>query len=206
MRLKVQVPQAQLLVVDGESTDKTPLLAALHAKVIRSPKGRAQQLNTGARNSRTKWILFLHADTRLPKHFERAFQEAEAQHAQAGAFQLSIRGKHPLLPLLALGANLRSRWQGIALGDQACFIRRDIFLALGGFPSLPIMEDYAFALHLKAQKIPWLLVKQKVCTSGRRWDTNGFWHTWWLFRRFYHRFHHDPHFLLSKPAHYQDLR
>ena len=186
-------PQAERIVVDGGSGDGTAELAAGHARVVHCPAGRAVQLNAGARVARGEWLLFLHADTRLPLEFQHALRAAAEQGYEVGAFSLAIRGRHPLLPLLAWGANLRSRWRGIALGDQAPFMRRRFFDQRGGFPELALMEDYAFFRTLRRDGIGFFLSPLCVETSGRRWDVAGFWRTWWQMRLLRHRFDQGGH-------------
>ena len=190
-RLRRQAPEAEILVVDGGSRDDTVRRAAAYCRVLKSERGRANQLNRGARAAGGDWVLFLHADTRLPDNFLAAMEAAERRGLHVGAFRLRIAGSHPLLPLSSLGANLRSRFRRIFLGDQAMFIRRELFQELGGFPVQPLLEDYAFSLRLKRRPIPFYLSPLKVETSGRRWEQAGFFRTWWQMRRifrFYHRF------------------
>jgi len=134
-------------------------------------------------------VLFLHADTRLPDNFLAAIEAAERRGLHVGAFRLRIAGTHPLLPLSSLGANLRSRFRRIFLGDQAMFIRRELFHELGGFPVQPLLEDYAFSLRLKRRPIPFYLSPLKVETSGRRWEQAGFFRTWWQMRRIFRLYH-----------------
>ena len=207
-RLAAQAPEAERVVVDGGSRDGTPALAAPLARVIRceSPRpGRANQMNRGAWESGGDWLLFLHADTRLPEGFLLEIARAAGQGYQAGAFRLRIAGRHPLLPLLAWGANLRTRWLRIALGDQALFCSRALFTAQQGFPPLPLLEDYVFTLRLRQAGIPLYLARLAVETSGRRWDAQGFWRTWWRFRRIYWRFRREPD-LERLRAGYRDAR
>ena len=186
-RLHEQGPSAEVILVDGGSRDGTPDLAKPHCRVVAGERGRARQMNQGAALASGAWLLFCHVDTRLPGGFWEEIARAAGAGFQAGAFRLRIRGRHWLLPLLALGANLRTRWTGIALGDQALFCSRELFDAQGGFPTLPILEDYVFTLRLRKAGIPLYLARSAAETSGRRWDEQGFWRTWWQFRSIYRR-------------------
>lgn len=204
-RLEKQAPGAQRIVVDGGSSDGTPDLAQPLAAVIAAPRGRARQMNAGAAAATGDWLLFLHVDTALPAGFARDVEAADAAGYDAGAFRLRIAGRHPLLPVLAWGATLRTRWRRIALGDQAQFFRRTRFQQWGGFPDLPLMEDYALSRRVKAEGIPLYVAMAAVTTSGRRWDTQGFWHTWWTMRRAYWQFHRTAD-AAALAARYPDVR
>ncbi len=204
-RLARQAPRAERLVVDGGSTDGTAELAASLVRVIRGAGGRANQLNRGAWESRGAWLLFLHADTALPDGFADELARAAAGGYEAGAFRLRIAGRHPLLPLLAWAANLRTRWRGIALGDQALFCTRRLFVAQQGFPPLPLLEDYVFTLRLRRAGVPLFLAGRAVETSGRRWDQRGFIRTWWQFRTIYWRFRREPELERLRDE-YEDVR
>lgn len=190
-QLDEQGSSAEVILVDGGSRDGTPELAAPHCEVVKGERGRARQMNRGAAESSGEWLLFLHVDTRLPDGFLGEIARAAGAGFRAGAFRLRIRGRHRLLPLLALGANLRTRWGSIALGDQALFCSRELFDAQGGFPDLPILEDYVFTLRLRKAGIPLYLARNAVETSGRRWDEQGFWRTWWRFRSIYRRYRRE---------------
>lgn len=175
---------AELLVVDGGSTDGTLAIARAHAdRVLQAPRGRAAQLNAGACAARGERLLFLHADTQLPPEADRLIGAALAAGHHWGRFDVRIEGRHPLLPVVAALMNLRSRWSGIATGDQAVFVRRRAFESLGGFAPLPLMEDIDLSERLKRLGPPACL-RERVTTSGRRWDRHGFWRTvglmWWL--------------------------
>ena len=173
---------AQIIVADGASADDTAATAAPHCDaVILAPRGRASQMNAGAAQARGDVLLFLHADTRLPEGAMALVLDGLAQSPAAngatcgsvwGRFDVMIEGRSRLLPLIAALMNLRSRLTGIATGDQALFIRRDAFEALGGFPELALMEDVAMSGALKKISAP-LCLRAKVVTSGRRWDQNG---------------------------------
>ncbi len=142
----------EVLVVDGESTDETVEVAHKWAgvQIIRSKRGRAKQMNTGAKAARGEVLLFLHGDTRLPVDYPRAVESILNQpKVVAGAFRLSFDPDSPALRLIAFGANVRSRMRRLPYGDQAIFIRKDSFERLGGFRPLPVMEDYEMIRRLR---------------------------------------------------------
>lgn len=184
--LRGRAPDCEILVVDGGSRDGTAAIARPLSRLLQCSRGRAQQMNHGAAEAGGDWLLFLHADTRLPADFLSALDHARGRGYRAGLFRLRIAGRHPLLPLLAMGANARTRLRGIFLGDQTLFIQKALFHSLGGFPRVPLMEDYEFSLRLRREGIPLYLSHLPVTTSGRRWDKEGFLKTWWLMRRLYH--------------------
>ena len=163
---------AEVIVVDGGSRDATRgLAAALADLVLESPRGRARQMNAGAARARGDVLVFLHADTLLPEGADHAIEEA-TQRAPWGRFDVAISGGSPLLAIVAAAMNARSRACGIATGDQAIFARRDAFRAAGGFPEIPLMEDVALSKRLKRIARPACL-RQRVITSGRRWERHG---------------------------------
>ena len=165
---------AEVIVVDGGSADATPALAAaLAERVITAPRGRASQMNAGARVSRGEVLLFLHADTRLPRDALEAITAGlRASDRGWGRFDVVIEAKSPLLRVIAAMMNARSRLTGIATGDQAIFVQRAAFDAVGGFPDIPLMEDVALSKALKRQSPP-LCLRDRVVTSARRWKRNG---------------------------------
>jgi rSAM/selenodomain-associated transferase 2 len=165
---------AEVIVVDGGSRDATrELAAALADRVIEAPRGRAAQMNAGARASRGAVLVFLHADTRLPEGaLDALAQGLERSRRAWGRFDVQIGGTGAMLPVVAFMMNLRSRASGIATGDQAIFVRRAAFEAVGGFPEIPLMEDVALSKALKRESPP-LCLRQRVVTSGRRWEKNG---------------------------------
>ena len=159
----------QVIVVDGGSTDATAELARPHCdRLLISPRGRAVQMNAGARAAATDALVFLHADTRLPPRADAAILQALRSQVW-GRFDVEIESRHPLLKGVSCAMNLRSRLTGIATGDQAIFVRRDAF---PGFPEIPLMEDIAFSRAMKRAGRPACL-RERVVTSGRRWESRG---------------------------------
>jgi rSAM/selenodomain-associated transferase 2 len=142
--------------------------------VILSPEaGRAIQMNTGAKYATTETLLFLHADTQLPKNYLKLVQETLAKPKTiAGAFQLKIQGKNPLLRIIEKGVNARSRFLQMPYGDQGIFLKKATFDKIDGFPLLPIMEDFQFIRNLKNKGVIRLAVG-KALTSARRWEKLG---------------------------------
>ena len=163
---------AEIIVADGGSGDGTANLARpLADRVIAVPRGRGAPMNAAAAIGTGEMLLFLHADTTLPKNADRLIARALARRAW-GRFDLRIAGRHPLLSVVARMINWRSRLTGIATGDQAIFVTRQAFYAVGGFPDLPLMEDIAISRRLKRLCRP-ACIGTPVVTSGRRWDQNG---------------------------------
>ena len=169
---------AELILVDGGSGDATAHLAhGLAQRVLRADRGRAHQMNAGAGAASADVLLFLHADTRLPAAaLDLILDGLQASHRVWGRFDVRISGDTWLLKAVAACMNLRSRATGIATGDQAMFVRRADFLAVGGYPLLPLMEDIELSRRLKRRSKP-LCLRQYVTTSGRRWQACGVWRT-----------------------------
>jgi rSAM/selenodomain-associated transferase 2 len=165
---------AEVIVVDGGSRDATIQRARLRADcVISAPRGRASQMNAGAARASGDVLLFLHADTRLPADADHVVLNGLERSGRAwGRFDVRIEGGHPLLPVVAWFMGMRSRITGIATGDQAIFVGRDAFHAAGGFPAIPLMEDIALCKRLRRMTRP-LCLRERVVTSGRRWEKNG---------------------------------
>jgi rSAM/selenodomain-associated transferase 2 len=185
----------EVIVVDGGSRDATIQRARLRADLVLSaPRGRAVQMNAGAAKAAGNVLLFLHADTQIPRHADHVVLSGLERSGRAwGRFDVKIEGRHPLLRVVGFLMNLRSRLTGIATGDQAIFVRRDAFQTAGGFPEIPLMEDIALCKRLKRASRP-LCISEHAVTSGRRWEQNGVWATmvlmWRL--RFAYFFGADP--------------
>lgn len=169
---------AWVVVADGGSSDDTVARArAWGIQVIGTPLGRALQMNAGAQQSSGEVLLFLHADTVLPADADTLIRRGLAVDSKVwGRFDVRISGRPLLLRLIAGLMNRRSRWTGIATGDQAMFMTRAAFDAAGGFPNQPLMEDIEMSRRLLRLSRPACLQAQ-VVTSGRRWETRGVWRT-----------------------------
>ena len=141
--------------------------------VIDSARGRAAQMNAGARAAHGDSLLFLHADSRLPIDADFLIKDALSRsHIAWGRFDVAIEGKHVMLPIIAAFMNARSRVSGIATGDQGIFATRAAFEACGGFPDQPLMEDIEFSSRMKKFAPP-VCLADKIITSGRRWEKHG---------------------------------
>lgn len=164
----------EVIVVDGGSSDATlERCAGLADQVLVGQRGRARQMNLGAAAASGPVLLFLHADTRLPDAAVALVEQALAPGRNDwGRFDVIIEGRSKLFPLLAAMMNRRSRWTGIATGDQAIFVRKAVFDALGGFADQPLMEDIELSKRLRRRGPPACLA-QRVRTSGRRWERDG---------------------------------
>lgn len=171
----------EIIIVDGGSQDATCKIAEenqVTTQLIRSNKGRAKQMNAGAKHANGDWLLFLHADTQLPAQALEIIENLD-QHVQAGGFQHRFSGNKWSLKLISLIDNFRCRRTGIIYGDQAMFIRRTLFGKIGGFPQRNILEDVYFCIevnkHTKSH-----LVNDYVVTDSRKFTKIGVW------RCFYH--------------------
>lgn len=189
----------EVIVVDGGSEDETVAIAQRDADlVIQAPRGRARQMNAGAAGAKGEIILFLHADTLLDHNADRTIAtKLRGSRYLWGRFDVRLSGTNPLLRLVERMMNWRSRLSGIATGDQAIFVRRDVFVASGGYPDIPLMEDVALCKRLKVYSRPAAL-RERVVTSSRRWEHNGVLRTiilmWGL--RLAYASGVDPHHLL----------
>ena len=168
----------ELLIVDGGSTDGTKQICRrLGITVISSERGRAVQMNSGASHATGDVLLFLHADTRLPASAIDDIRAALTDsRCVGGRFDVELDGDHWMLKIIGRMISLRSRLTKIGTGDQAIFVRRAVFEAIGGYPEIPLMEDIALSRALKRTgKIACL--KSRVVTSARRWQAEGVWKT-----------------------------
>lgn len=169
---------AELIIADGGSFDGTMAWSQVITRIpgatlISAPRGRALQMNAGALQATGGVLLFLHADSVLPPGADALIAKALTDGASVWErFDVRIGGQSQLLPMVATFMDLRSRWSGIATGDQAIFMTRTAFEQMGGFPIQPLMEDIKTSKRLLTLSRPACL-GDKVLTSGRRWDSCG---------------------------------
>ena len=169
----LNIPDVEIIVADGGSADQTVELAqAAGAHVVQCHPGRGKQMNAGASLASGEVLLFLHADTQLPKDFCEHIWRVMRANNSAGAFRLQIGAKGWMLRLVEFAANLRSRWFRMPYGDQAIFVRASVFYEIDGFRNWPLMEDFDFGQRLKKNG-KMKLVPASVITSPRRWQRLG---------------------------------
>ncbi|GAC1364332.1 MAG: TIGR04283 family arsenosugar biosynthesis glycosyltransferase [Herpetosiphon sp.] len=170
--LRNVAPADEIIIVDGGSHDQTPDLAAGFGRVIKSARGRAQQMNAGAKLATGDVLIFLHADTHLPAGALALIEDAcYDRQVIGGAFRLAFDNASLIFRLNAAATNIRSK-TGIFMGDQAMWIRRTTFEQLGGFPRVPVMEDIELSKRMRrAGRVA--LLPATVTTSTRRHQAHG---------------------------------
>jgi rSAM/selenodomain-associated transferase 2 len=168
----------ELIVVDGGSRDGTgEVCQGFDVELYAAATGRARQMNFGAQRASGDVLVFLHADTRLPPSaFDDIRAALQDQKVLGGRFDLQLDDARPMFKLIAFMISLRSRLSKVGTGDQAIFVRREIFAELGGYPDIPLMEDVAFSRALKRRGAVACL-RSRVVSSARRWDADGIWRT-----------------------------
>lgn len=217
-RLFEQGGDYEVIVVDGGSTDRTreilqeasfqqapsPLTPHPSRIVLTAPKGRASQMNAGAKAARGEWLLFLHADTILPVHALNRLNVLEADHAvQAGGFRHRFSGADWRLRMISSLDNFRCARSRIIYGDQALFVRRSLFERLGGFPDRPTLEDVAFCEKLLPVTTP-VLLAPPVVTDARKFLKLGVWRS--FIRVLLIILHVEFGFPYRSQAFFQDIR
>ena len=166
-----------VVVVDGGSSDESLAIArGLADLAFVAPQERARQMNAGAATCTADIFMVLHADTRLPRDADTLVQRATQGRRPWGRFDVAIDSARPVMRIVERLMNRRSRWTGIATGDQAIFVRKDLFDQIGGIPDQPQMEDVALSARLKRHGPPACL-RERVTTSARRWARLGPWRT-----------------------------
>ena len=168
-------PGAEIVVVDGGSRDETAVVVARAPgpRLLATARGRALQMNHGARATGGDTLLFLHADTRLPAGAAEAIAQALAEPGVVGGrFDVRFDNARALFRVIAWFMNARSRASGICTGDQAIFVRRADFEAIGGYPEIPLMEDIELSRALK-RRGRMRALRLRVTTSARKWEREG---------------------------------
>lgn len=169
-QLRMLAGECELVVVDGGSADATREVLAREApgvRVISSAKGRARQMNEGARATTGDVLFFLHADSALPPDPVGQLLCVMRTH-DAGCFGIRFDRRHAVLGLCSWMSNARVWARGIAYGDQGIFMRRELFEEVGGFPELPLMEDFELSLELRRRGVRFGMTRGRITTSSRR--------------------------------------
>ncbi|MGD0291024.1 MAG: TIGR04283 family arsenosugar biosynthesis glycosyltransferase [Candidatus Binataceae bacterium] len=172
--LRIGAPAAEIIVVDGGSSDRSVEIARPGCdKLLEGPRGRARQMNAGASQVAGEAIAFVHADTIVPPTFACDIEAALADGLVVGGrFDLAFDVRDRALDLVAAMISLRSRVVRSATGDQAIFVRREVFERLGGYANIELCEDVDFARRMRrAGRVACLQVR--VITSSRRWRRDG---------------------------------
>ncbi|MBL8173343.1 MAG: TIGR04283 family arsenosugar biosynthesis glycosyltransferase [Bryobacterales bacterium] len=168
----------EILVADGGSADATAQVAAGYAVVLRSPQGRAAQMNHAARHAAGEVLWFVHADTRVePGSLEAIAQAMRDPRVVGGNFDIEFEGGD--MPARAFGWVNRARYRfGVFYGDSGIFVRRAVFEEFRGYREWPILEDYELARRMwKRGRVVFL--QNRIHVSSRRWRNGGLWTTLW---------------------------
>lgn len=158
----------EVIFVDGKSTDGTLSRIDPEMMILNSEKGRARQVNLGAEEASGDILFFLHCDSKLPAHPQREIRHVYAEHL-AGCFRIGFPTRRFLMLTNSILSNRRARNEGIMFGDQGIFIDRRLLFKMGGFPDIPLMEDYQFSLNLKRHGISNGVAHEKIISSDRRY-------------------------------------
>jgi len=167
--------EVEVIVVDGSPDGETlSVIEKSEVRKVLGKKGRAHQMNQGAINASGDILLFLHADTELPKNaLNKISSVMRKGYFVGGAFDLGIKSERPIFRLIEIAASLRSRLTGAPYGDQAIFIRKDYFHSIGDFKEIPLMEDVELMRRIKKTRGKIYIIPDRVKTSPRRWEKEG---------------------------------
>lgn len=166
-QLKPYLKSCEVLLVDGGSTDRTPELIDPAFRVLKCEKGRAKQMNLGARKSHGDILFFLHSDSELPRNFPAQIRYVMKDY-EAGCFGVAFHSKNFFMLTCRLISNHRVKDRKLMFGDQGIFLKRELFFEVGMYPELPIMEDYQLSLTLKERGVRLGMAKHRIYTSDRR--------------------------------------
>ena len=159
----------EILFADGGSCDDTLTRIGNRFRVLNAPKGRANQMNFAAGNVTSDVIWFVHCDSQLPIDAHAQISAAVEKGAKWGCFHIGFDYDGPFMGCNTYLSNRRAR-RGTAFGDQGIWVQKEVFDSIGGFPDLPIMEDYEFSRQMKAAGIPICQLPGQIITSGRRYE------------------------------------
>lgn len=157
----------EILFADGGSTDDTLAKIGSRYPVLKCPKGRANQMNFAAKKASADVLWFVHCDSRIPVDAHSQISAAVETGARWGCFHIGFDYQGPFMGCNTYLSNRRAR-KGIAFGDQGIWVTKALFGEKGGFPDLPIMEDYEFSRRMKG--IPICLLPGTIITSDRRYE------------------------------------
>lgn len=163
--------RCEILFVDGGSTDGTLDILKDQYPVLTSEKGRAKQMNVGAKESSGDVLFFLHCDSEVPKTALEEIERVMQKH-RAGCFGIAFHSWHFFMFTCRVISNHRVKDRKVMFGDQGIFVERELFFEAGMFPEIPIMEDYQFSLTLKEMGIRLGMAKHRIYTSTRRFEGN----------------------------------
>lgn len=165
----------QIIVVDGDPEGTTiGVIESADVVRVRSARGRGRQMNEGAREAWGDVLIFLHADTELPREALKLITSSIRKNdIVAGAFNLGIKSRRLIFRIIEHIASFRSRVSRIPFGDQAIFIKRDYFNEIGGYDEIPLMEDVEIMRRIKKRGDKIFIISKTVMTSPRRWEQEG---------------------------------
>ena len=191
----------EIIVVDCEDNESTiKCLLDKGVKKLISKKGRAKQMNCGAKQATGDILVFLHADTFLPDcAFEKIIETIKIKGYNAGAFDLKIKTKNIILKIIAFFSSLRSRITMCPYGDQVHFFEKRYFFKLKQYEDIPLMEDVAMMKKIRKDRGKIYIIPEKAVTSDRKWKKEGIFYctlrNWFISILFY--FGEDPNKLVK---------